>query len=148
MDLDITIEDATAGVIDRETRKMEVPSLGLGVTLSTPQLFRGRTLREWQTLAADPAAMPLPEREFRRTDHLLLRVAAGSPSGTPTVTARLLNRDGGAMTALTVSPAGAPGVVNIDVPLAALPTGEFLIEVTATDGTEKTSTLVAIRVSA
>jgi hypothetical protein len=148
MDLDITIEDASAGVIDRETRKMEVPSLGLGLTLSTPQVFRGRTLREWQTLAADPAAVPLPEREFRRTDHLLVRVAAGSPGGTPTVTARLLNRDGGSMTPLTVSPAGAPGVMNIDAPLASLPTGEFLIEISVTDGTEKTSTLVAIRVTA
>ena len=148
MDLDITIEDATAGVIDRETRKLDVPSPGLGVTLSTPEVFRGRTLREWQTLAADPAAIPLPDREFRRTDHLLLRVAAGSPSGVPTVTARLLNRDGGAMTELTVSPGGVPGVTNIDAPLANLPTGEFLIEINATDGTEKTSTLVAIRVIA
>ena len=148
MDLDITIEDATSGVIDRETRKMDVPSLGLGLTLSTPQVFRGRTLREWQTLAADPAAIPLPEREFRRTDHLLVRVAAASPGGPPTVTARLLNRDGGSMTPLTVSPAGAPGVVNIDTPLASLPTGEFLIEISVTDGTEKTSTLVAIRVTA
>jgi VWFA-related protein len=148
MDLDITIEDGSAGVIDRETRKMDVPSLGLGLTLSTPQLFRGRTLREWQTLAADSAAVPLPEREFRRTDHLLVRVAAHGPGGPPTVTARLLNRDGDTMSELTASPAGAPGVTNIDAPLASLPTGEFLIEINATDGTEKTSTLVAIRVTA
>ena len=30
-----------------------VPSLGLGLTLSTPEVFRGRTLPEWQALAAD-----------------------------------------------------------------------------------------------
>jgi VWFA-related protein len=148
MDLDLTIEDASAGVIDRETRKLEVPSLGLGLTLSTPQVFRARTLREWQTLAADPAAVPVPAREFRRTDHLLLRVAAQSPGGTATVTARLLNRDGDPMTALTTAPAGTSGFINIDAPLASLPTGEFLIEVNATDGADKTSTLVAIRVTA
>jgi hypothetical protein len=35
----------------------------------------------------------------------------------------------------------------VDIPLAALPVGEFLIEVTATDGGERASTLVAIRVT-
>jgi len=147
MDLDITVEDASASVIDRETRKLEVPSLGAGLTLSTPQLFRGRTLREWQTLAADASAVPLPDREFRRTDHLLIRVAARSPGGPATVTARLLNRDGDPMTALTTA-ATDGGFTNIDVPLANLPTGEFLIEVNATDGTEKTLALVAIRITA
>ena len=146
MDLDITIEDAGSGVIDRETRKLEVPSLGLGLTLSTPQLFRARTLREWQMLAADPAAIPLPDREFRRTDHLLVRAAGQSAAGTAIVTARLLNRDGDSMTPLTTAPA-AGGFTNIDVPLANLPTGEFLVEVTATDGTERTIALVAIRVT-
>ena len=146
MDLDITIEDAGASVIDRETRKLEVPSLGLGLTLSTPQLFRAHTLREWQMLAADPAAIPLPDREFRRTDHLLVRAAGQSAAGTAIVTARLLNRDGDPMTPLTTAPA-AGGFTNIDVPLANLPTGEFLVEVAAADGTEKTVALVAIRVT-
>ena len=146
LDLDISVENASTDVLDRETRKLVVPSLGLGLTLSTPQVFRARTMREWQTLAADPAAVPLPDREFRRTDHLLIRVAAQSSGGSATVTARLLNRDGEAMTPLTTTPAGAAGLTNIDAPLANLPTGEFLIEINATDGTEKTVTLLAIRI--
>ena len=48
--------------------------------------------------------MPIPVREFRRTDHLLVRVAAQSAGGPPTVTARLLNRDGAEMNALTTAP--------------------------------------------
>ena len=148
LDLDIGIENASADVLDRETRKLVVPSLGVGLTLSTPQVFRARTQREWQTLAADAAAVPVPDREFNRTDHLLIRAAAQSPGGgNPALTARLLNRDGGEMVPLTTAPAGAAGLTNIDVPLANLSTGEFLIEINASDGGEKTSTLVAIRVT-
>jgi VWFA-related protein len=148
VDLEIAIENAGAEVIDRETRKLVVPSLGLGLTLSTPQVFRARTVREWQTLAADPAAIPIPVREFRRTDHLLVRLAAQSSGGTPTVTARLLNRDGVEMNPLTLAAGVGSGFTQIDVPLANLPTGEFLIEINASDGGEKTSTLVAIRITA
>jgi VWFA-related protein len=147
LDLDIAIEDSTAQVLDRETRKLVVPSLGLGLTMSTPQVFRAGTVREWQTLASDANAMPLPEREFRRTDHLLIRVGAQSAGGNPTVTARLLNRDGGEMTTLAAAPAAAAGLVNIDAPLANLSPGEFLIEINATDGADKTSTLIAIRIT-
>jgi VWFA-related protein len=148
IDLEVAIEDASADVLDRETRKLVVPGLGLGLTMSTPQVYRARTVREWQTFAADANAIPIPVREFRRTDHLLVRVGAQSAAGTPTVTARLMNRDGGEMNALPTTPGAGPGLTNVDVPLANLPTGEFLIEITASDGGEKTSTLVAIRITA
>ena len=147
IDLDIAVEDAAGEVLDRETRKIAVPSLGLGLTLSTPELFRGRTLPEWQKLAADPAAIPVIERDFRRTDRLLVRVGAQSAAGTPVVTARMLNREGGEMSSLAVTPAGFGGLSHIDLPLAALPAGDFLVEVTAKDGAEQASALVAIRVS-
>ena len=83
IELEIAVEDASAEVLDRETRKIVVPSLGLGLTLSTPEVFRGRTLPEWQSLAADARALPVIEREFRRTDRLLVRVGAQSANGTP-----------------------------------------------------------------
>jgi hypothetical protein len=147
MDLEIAVEDSAAEVLDRESRKLIVPSLGLGLTLSTPQVFRGRTLPEWQKVAADPAAVPAIEREFRRTDRLLFRVGAQSAAGKPVITARMLNRDGAEMSVLPVTDAGFGGSSHIDVPLSALPVGEFLIEITAKDGGEQTSTLVAIRVT-
>jgi hypothetical protein len=147
IELEIAVEGAAAEVLDRETRKIVVPSLDLGLALNTPEVFRARTAREWQALSADPAALPVIEREFRRTDRLLLRVAAQSGGGTPTVGARLLNRDGGEMSsALTVAPAPFGGLTQIDLPLAALPTGEYLIEINASDGGEKAATLVAIRI--
>ena len=147
IDLEIAAEDAADEVLDREIRKINVPSLGLGLTLSTPEIFRGRTLPEWQSLAADPKAMPVIEREFRRTDRLLVRVGAQSAGGTPVLTARMLNRDGGEMSVLPVTPAGFGGLSHVDVPLSPLPPGEFLIEVIAKDGGEQSSTFVAFRVT-
>jgi hypothetical protein len=147
IELDIGVHDTAGEVLDRETRKIVVPSLGLGLTLSTPQVFRGRTLPEWQKLAADQTALPAIERDFRRTDRLLVRVAAQSAAGPPAMTARMLNREGGEMSTLPVTPAGFGDLHQIDVPLAALPTGDFLIEITAKDCAEQAVTLVAIRVT-
>lgn len=147
IELDIAVEGASAEVLDRETRKIIVPSLGLGLSMSTPEVFRGRTLPEWQALAKDPMAIPAIEREFRRTDRLLIRVGAQSSGGTPVLTARMLNRDGGAMSTLPVTEAGFGGLSHIDVPLSPLPPGDFLIEVIAKDGAEQISTLVAFRVT-
>jgi hypothetical protein len=147
IELEIAVEDASAEVLDREIRKINVPSLGLGLTLSTPELFRGRTLPEWQSLVADAKAMPVIEREFRRTDRLLVRVGAQSAGGTPVLTARMLNRDGGEMSVLPVTPAGFGTLSHIDVPLSPLPPGDFLIEIIAKDGGEQASTFVAFRVT-
>ena len=147
IELEIGVQDASGEVLDRETRKIIVPSLGLGLTFSTPEVFRGRTLPEFQALAADAKALPVIEREFRRTDRILVRVAAQSSGGTPVLTARMLNREGGEMSTLSVAPAPFGGLHQIDVPLASLPPGEFLIEVTAKDGGEQASTLVAFRVT-
>jgi hypothetical protein len=147
IELEIGVQDASGEVLDRETRKIVVPSLGLGLTFSTPEVLRGRTLPEFNALAADPRALPVIEREFRRTDRLLVRVAAQSSGGTPVLTARMLNREGGEMSALQVTPAPSGGSYQIDVPLAPLPPGEFIIEVIAKDGGEQASTLVAFRVT-
>ncbi len=59
----------------------------------------------------------------------------------------MLNREGGEMSVLPVTPAGFGGLSQIDVPLAPLPTGDFLIEVIAKDGAEQASALVAFRVT-
>ena len=69
-----------------------MPSLGLGLTFSTPEVFRGRTLPEWQSLVADAKAIPVIEREFRRTDRLLVRVGVQSAGGTPVLSARIQSR--------------------------------------------------------
>ena len=143
------MEDAGGQVLDRETRKISVADLsGAGLVVQTPQVFRARTVREWQTQAADFNTVPLPGREFRRTDRLLIRVVAQSSAAQPVVSARLLNRLGQEMTSpLTVSPAGRPGMTNVDAPLASIPPGDYLIEIKVAAGGEETTSLVAFRVT-
>jgi VWFA-related protein len=149
LDLQLAIEDAGAQVLDREARKITVADLsGAGLVLHTPQVFRARTVREWQTLATEFNTVPLPGREFRRTDRLLIRVVAQSSTAEPVVSARLLNRLGQEMTSpLTVTPAGRPRTTNVDAPLASIPVGDYLIEITVAAGSEQTTSLVAFRVT-
>jgi hypothetical protein len=51
------------------------------------------------------------------------------------------------MSTLPVTPAPAGGLSQIDIPLAAMATGEFVIEVIAKDGADQASALIAIRVT-
>jgi hypothetical protein len=147
MELELAIEDGSGEVLDRETQTITVADLSSGLVLTTPEVFRARTAREWQTLAADFDQLPLPIREFRRTDRLLVRVAARSDAGVPTVTARLLNRLGDAMTSpFEVAPSGRPGVTHIDAPLSSIPVGDYLIEIKAATGSEEKTSLLPFRV--
>ncbi len=143
LDLTLTVEGSAAEVLDKDQIEIDVPDLtGPDVRLSTPQLFRARTAREWQALAADAGATPSVGREFSRTERLLVRVAVLGAAAPPPA-ARVLNRGGDRMVDLAPQPAAIGGAWwHVDVPLASLPAGEYLIELAAADARE----LVAIRV--
>jgi len=112
--------------------------------LGTPQVLRARTARDYQQIKGDPGAVPLPAREFSRTDRLLIRVPAYGPGNTaPMLSAHLLNRGGQSMSELQVGPSTSPDVQQIDLPLAGLAAGEYLLEIKAGDLKE----LVGFRVT-
>ena len=118
--LRISVEAADASVLDTETREVPVPDVtSAAIWLSTPQVFRARTVREAQQIKADPAATPLAGRAFSREDRMLVRVAAYGP-GKPTVTARLLNHLGQAVADFTCG-RGAGWAVARDRPDAREP---------------------------
>ncbi len=146
MQVRFNIENERGQVMDAAQREMTVPDFGkTEVSLSTPRLLRARTVKEIAALKADPAAVPTPDREFRRTERLALRVEAYAATGdAPAVTAKLLNRTGQPMSALPVESAGAAHV--FDLPLASLAPGEYLIEITATAGKGSSQDMLAIRV--
>jgi VWFA-related protein len=146
MQVRFNIENERGQVMDAAQREMTVPDFRkTEVSLSTPQLLRARTAKEIAALKADPAAVPTPDREFRRTERLALRVEAYAASGdAPNVTAKLLNRAGQPMSALPVESAGAAYLV--DLPLASLAPGEYLIEITAIAGKGSSQDVLAIRV--
>lgn len=150
MQLRVAVEGTSSQVLDSETREIAVPDLTASqAVLSTPEVFRARTLRDFQQLKTDPDAVPVAVREFSRTERVLVRVASYGPANsTPTVKARLLNRAGQAMSELAVAPAPGPaGASQIDLPLATLAAGDYVVELSADDGGADAKELVAFRLT-
>ena len=125
--------------MDTDARDIEVPSLEAGrVTILPVAVLRTGSAREFRAATEDPDAAPVPSREFRRTERLLLRVPAYDPGGTPArVSATLLNRWRQPMRALPAMPdSPREGVTQFDIPLAPLAPGEYTIRLTAGPVTE------------
>jgi len=144
-----SIENAAGQVIDAAQQDLTIPDFSVQkVALSTPLVLCARTARQLQSLTRDADPTPTALRQFRRTDRLLIRFLAYAPrSAAPIVTVRLLNRVGQKMSDLGLKAPDAAGeFYQVDVPLAGLSPGEYVIEVKAVgDGGEATE-LVAIRV--
>jgi len=130
--LRMSIQDMTAQVLDSDVRDLAVPDFHKPVSIGTPEILRARNAREFRRIDAD-AAVPVASREFSRSERLLIRFPAYGPSNAvPSLSAKLLNRVGQTMRELPVAPAATPtGTNEIDLPLAGLANGEYLIELTA-----------------
>jgi hypothetical protein len=110
-------------------------------------VYRARTAREVQTIAADPDAVPVAAREFARTERLLIRFDAYTPAGeTAQPTAAVLNRSGEKMFDVPVAAAAAGGTHQIDLGLTATPIGEYLLEIVLRAGATPARHLIAFRV--
>ena len=148
LDLRLTIEGDGTGTLDTEDRDLMVPDLSAPeIILTTPKVWLARTAREFTALTSATPPAPVVTREFRRTERLLIRLEAFGPGTVPpTVTAQLLNQQGTKMSDVTVTAtAGQP--LSIDLPLANLAAGQYLIELTATaEGQKPVTELVAFRV--
>ncbi len=149
MQLRVSVEGAASQVLDTEMRDITVPDLTkVQSALGTPEVFRARTARDFTQLKADMDAVPSPLREFSRTDRLLIRVPVYGPGETtPALSVHLLNRAGSAMNEIPSAPSGKPNVLQIEVPLAGLAPGEYVIELKAGDD-DSAKQLVAFRVTA
>ncbi|MFN8058256.1 MAG: VWA domain-containing protein [Vicinamibacterales bacterium] len=148
--LRLSIEGDAGQVLDTDIVEVKVPDFTAPqALLSTPAMFRARTLPEFKAVAANPQALPTTDRSFRRTERLLLRFSLYGPTGDTPVVARLLGRTGNAMSELTIDKADAAGgpVRQVNVPLATLPNGEYLVEITAGAGDDTRRELVAFRVA-
>lgn len=147
VDLRLTIEGDGTGTLDQEDRDLTVPDLTAPtVMLSTPKLWFARNAREFATLSADAAALPVATRDFRRTDRLLVRFNGFAPGTVPPdVVARLLNQQGVKMGDVAVT--AAAGGYSIDLPLASYAAGQYLLELVASaEGHQPVTELVAFRI--
>jgi VWFA-related protein len=134
LEVKIVLADQEGKTIDRETRAIDVPDYSGGAAaLGTARFHRPRTLREFQTLAADADAIPVTTRDFARTDRLLIRFDAFGVGGEPGApSAAILSRAGRRMFDVQVVTSTTPGASHqIDLTLGSLPTGEYLLEIAA-----------------
>ena len=145
LELRMSVEATSGGgVIDSEIRTITVPDLtSPDAAISTPRVHRARTARDVRSIVADAGAVPTIGREFSRTERLLIRFDV---YGSATPTAVLLNRNGQKMADVPVAAAPESGTHLIDMGLAAIATGEYLVEVTAKGATGEAKELIPLRV--
>ena len=128
--------------------ELAVPDLSAPeVILGTPKVWFARNAREFTALTSGTPPAPSATREFRRTDRLLVRVDAYAPADAPTkVTAQLLNQQGTKMSEIPVAAPAEGQTHSIDMPLASLAPGQYLLEITAnSEGHKPVTELVAFR---
>jgi hypothetical protein len=148
--LDMTIRSIDGRQIGSDTRDIDLPDLtGPRTRLSTPEVLRARTAREFRLISTDPQAPPVVSREFSRAERLLVRVQAYAPQPErPVVTARLLSRLGQPLRELTPLPnEPASAVVQFDLPLGSLGNGEYGIELVAQGPPAQVKELILFRVT-
>ena len=150
MQLRLSVEGASGAVIDSDILDIVVPDYTAPlVAVTPPQVLRARTVREMQQFSADPNAMPVADREFRRTERLLIRFATLAPgSEKAETTVRLLNRAGQPMSDLPTQPVAgsAANRLQVDLPLAGLPAGEYVVEVKSSAGGSEAKQFIGFKV--
>jgi hypothetical protein len=149
VELKLVVENEHGQVVDATTESLTLPDYGrTEVSLSTPKVYRARTAREMMLLRNNLDAPPVATREFNRAERLLIRVDAYAPGGgKPEVTAKLLNRDGHTMADVPVQAAdGKPS--QIDLPLASLAPGEYVVELDAKASSGTAQQMIGFRIGA
>jgi len=145
--LSLIIRDEHGATIDEDTRTIAVPDFAqTPLALGSPQVILARNAAELKNVGVDFA--PHPGREFARTDRVFVRVPVyGRAASSVLVTARLLSKTGGDLVTLAVTPPRAGlDVYEIDVPLASMARGDFLIAIDASAGDERVAALVPLRI--
>lgn len=144
----MAIQDVATRVVDREVRDLVVGAFSNAVSIGTAEVLRARTARERRSLAADPDAIPVAARQFSRAEQLLIRIPVFTSGEEPEVSARLTSSLGGVMRQLKLSSTPSrPGVFQIDLPLAALAAGSYIIDVRATTSAGDARDSLPIRVT-
>ncbi|HEY7498550.1 MAG TPA: VWA domain-containing protein [Vicinamibacterales bacterium] len=150
LQFDLTILRADGGTLDTSAQDFDVPELrGPAPVIFQPQLFSAASAREFREIVANSNAAPLPAREFRRTDRLLMRVPTYDPGGGEVkVSARLMNRVGVVLVDLdrnTETTAGQPA--QFDLSLARFAPGEYSLEVAANGSNGTSRQLIRFKIT-
>jgi VWFA-related protein len=146
---DLVILGADGTRLDTAAHDIDVPDVSKSDPLILPpQVIDSRSARDFRELSANAEAAPVPRREFRRTERLLLRVPVYSSSGAAiTLKARLVNRWGQVLRELPAMDRGSAGAAQFDLPLSWLAPGDYIVEFNATTQTGSAKEVVRFKLT-
>jgi VWFA-related protein len=146
--LDMTIVGSRGEKLDTDARDLTVPAIGPGTLLLPPLMVGTRSAREFRDASDNADTPPEPQRDYSRTERLLIRVPAYSPSPEPPrVTVRLLNRIGQQVHALQQAPGTADGLFQFGLSLAPFAPGDYILEFKATAASGTAEQRVSMRIT-
>jgi len=143
----MSIEDAASRVVDTDVRDVVVGPLSGPLVLGTAEVLRASSARAYRALEADATAAPVAARVFSRTERLLIRVPVYAADQSASLKASLVSKPGTSMRALPVTRSLRPDVYEIDLPLAGLAAGDYVVELTARGPAGEANDVVAFRVT-
>lgn len=146
---DFMVLAADGSKLDTGAQDFDVPEVRTGPpVILAPQLFRAASAREFREISTNANAAPLPDREFRRTDHLLLRVPTFDPAGKQVeVTAKLINRVGVTVIDLPLTTDVPHQLSQFDLQLARFAPGEYSLEIAAQSESGASRQLIRFRIT-
>jgi hypothetical protein len=145
--LRLTAETADGRIVDQWDQAIPVPRFDDGaVALSTPRFLRARSAFEAQAMRAGQDPPPAASRQFRPTDRVIVEVECYAPHDAAlTLSARLLNGKGEALTELTIPPP-VDGRSRFALPLSSLAPSTYVLRLDARSGERDVQQRSAFRV--
>jgi VWFA-related protein len=149
LQFDFTVLAADGSKLDTAAQDFDVPEIRSGPpVILAPQLFRAASAREFRELSSNSSAAPLPGRDFRRTDHLLMRVPTFDPAGKQVrVTAKLINRVGATVVDLSPTSDDPTLLTQFELQLARFAPGEYSFEIAAQSESGTARQLIRFRIT-
>ena len=141
--LKTSVRSKAGDEIDGETRRIQVAGFDDGPAIGTPVVLRGRTPIEVRAIAAGGAA-PSAAREFDRIDRLFIRFPLYGADQSQ-LTGQLLNRQAKPLLPLPIHKRD-DGTYEIDLPLASIARGDYLVAIEAATESATAKALVPFRV--
>jgi VWFA-related protein len=141
--------DREGAIIDRVPYTLTVPDPAAPAALlvmTTPAVVRARNALEWRRAMSDEPGVLHAGREFTRTDRLLLRFTTYETGDEAALSAALLDRRGAKLLDLPVLADVARSGRHIDLPLAGIAPGEYVVAIEARSADTHAQAHVAFRV--
>lgn len=141
--LKTSVRGADGEEIDSETRRVAVAAFDAStLAIGTPVVMRSRSAADTRAIMAG-GGNPWVGREFDRVDRLFIRFPIYGAE-VPELRVSLLNRQAKALLALPATPLEG-GRYEIDLPLASIARGDYIVSIEASRGEQSAKALVPVR---